>query len=432
MINKLFKIKELTVATILLIFHFCNAYGQDSIVDAKKRYTFAQSTFGYDIEYIPKTGSSYFKNANNTLEKTKFGNIISPTFSITGLHFWGHAEFFTGFTFKTINLNSSANKIEYNRSSATGAKIFPWSVNKHTLVPYLGFSVSSFSFKQDQGVELNRIEYPLLFGLTYRFKKGMLEIGGNYHPKAEYSYYISRNEKNVISVPQITFSIDYKYFFDLTLSSLKRIENGELKQEFDLLKSKKSLSSFYIALGPAYSFFTQNSSYNTANRPYLDNYNISNLYPDMGLGYYNYKLDACLNLSWRNFKTSLSAYNVSQHVHRNSIAIEFYKFIGDYHGFVPFVGGIISNENFEVTENDASSKTLNEKFSFFTGGLIIGWDIRSTRTDWWGVRTNIRYFPGLNLTLNNGYNINMNQIELNFLQLILYPNRIATYLKYKK
>ena len=227
-----------------------------------------------------------------------------------------------------------------------------------------------------------------------------------------------------MKIPALSVSADFKYFFDLSISSLQREKNGELKREFDHLSKKRALNSFSIGLGPAYSFFTRRSDYTRKTRPWLDDHRVTTLYPDLGIGYYHYRLDATANLSWRAFRNKLSGYGASQELTRNSLSLELYKFLGDYHGFVPFVGGSLSLEKTRVREYEQGVLLLNRSNQYLSAGFIAGWDIRPTRTDWWGVRTNIRWYPFLKLDMPGNSRINVQQVELNFLQMILYPNRI--------
>jgi len=294
-------------------------------------------------------------------------------------------------------------------------------------------AISQERFKARSGKQMmKRADGSLLGGFTWSHKKGMLELGCNYHYKNSYRYYISQTENIQVKVPPLSISIDYKYFFDLSLSSLKRQRNGELEKEFKLLRKNKALSSVTLALGPAYSFFSKNSDYNNTNKPFLDDHRVSKVYPDIGIGYYHYKLDATINLSNRFFSSMLNAYGYTQKVKRNSIALEVFKFLGDYHGFVPFIGGVISYEKFRVRETENETETFKRNYGFVSTGIIAGWDIRPTRTDWWGVRTNIRFFPGLKLDMPGGSKLNMQQVELNFLQMVFYTGRIYTTILKKK
>ncbi|MFM6925396.1 MAG: hypothetical protein ACKOU7_07815, partial [Ferruginibacter sp.] len=90
----------------------------------------------------------------------------------------------------------------------------------------------------------------------------------------------------------------------------------------------------------------------------------------------------------------------------------------------PFFGAVASYEQFRVRETENGVETYKRTYEMIAPGLIAGWDIRPTRTDWWGVRTNIRFFPGLTLGMPGNSRMSMQQVELNFLQMILYPGRI--------
>lgn len=395
----------------------------------KNRYTFAQTTVGYDFDFTPSLGRSYFINDQNQLEKFKFRDKITPVITITGLHFWGHAEFFTGFSLLNIAFGKAATDYVFKRSAGTGAKFFPWALRANTLRPFLGFSIAGFKYKKEEAATYRRVEYPLLFGLTYSFHHGMIELGGAYYYANRYDYYITRSQQVSLYTPPLSFNVDFKYYIDFSMASYKRDLNGENQRIMETLKNKRRRSSFFLAAGPAYSFILGRSSYNKEVRPYLDDYKITSVFPDLGLGYYHYGMDAAANLSSRFYSATLSGHGVEQKVRRTSFGIELYKFIGDYHGFVPFVGPIISSESIVADETENGVKTIHKHKNFIAAGIIAGWDIRPTRTDWWGIRTNIRYYPGLSVAVDGPRTINLQQIELNFLQLVIYPNRFTAYRK---
>ncbi len=395
----------------------------------KNRYTFAQTTVGYDFDFTPSLGKSFFLNDQNQLEEFRFRNKVTPVFTITGLHFWGHAEFFTGFSLLNVEFGNATTNYVFKRSAGTGAKIFPWALRAKTLRPYLGFSIAGFKYKKDDAATFRRVEYPLMFGLTYSFYHGMIEFGGAYYYDNSYRYYISQHQQVSLYTPPLALNVDFKYYIDFSMASYKRDLNGENKRIMEVLKNKKRRSSFFMAAGPAYSFILGRSTYNKELRPYLDDYKISSIFPDLGLGYYHYGMDAAATLSCRFYSMALNGHSVEQKVTRTSVGLELYKFLGDYHGFVPFVGPVITRESLVASEKENGQEVFHTHKEGFAGGIIAGWDIRPTRTDWWGVRTNIRYFPGLRLNVDGTRNINLQQIELNFLQLVIYPNRFSAYRK---
>lgn len=385
---------------------------------------------GYDMEITPSTGYSYFRNSSNQLEKISIGNDVVPVISITGMHFWGHAEFFTSFSLdrdKNDNAYSS-----FHRFGSTGGKYFPIRVKEKRLVPFVGMSLSSFSYQQGNGPKIRRLDYPILTGLTYNFKRGAFEMGSNFHFQTNYDYYISKTEVQKFKIPMFSFFVDFKYFFDFSVTSMEKEKSGKLKEQLNQLKEDKALNSWFLAYGPSYSFFTGESTYNSKKRPYLDDYAISNFYHDVAFGYYFFKPDLNFVFSYRAFETELSGYDVKQILNRISFSIEAYKFLMDYHGFVPFVGGILSFEDVQVREYDSGILAFDEEIKGLFPAFIFGWDIRPTRADWWSIRSNIRYFPFNKRDVESGLTINWSQVELNFLQLVLFPNRIYSYLKKDK
>jgi hypothetical protein len=413
---------------VLLSSSIC-LYGQVYVTEGKHRYTFAQTTVGYDLEFTPSTGYSFRKNANGANERFSIGGNINPIITITGLHFWGHAEFFTGFSLPNIPI-SGDKSYSFRRFAGTGAKIFPLAIKQYGFRPYLGMAIAAFSFQNESGPTYKRVEYPILLGLTYSFKHGLLELGANYYWSPNHQYFITKDERTQLVVPKLSFNIDYKYFFDFSIASKKRDNSGETEKTYEKLKVSKKLNSFFIATGPAYSFLIGESSYNKNIRPYLDDYKITGIFPDLGIGYYHYRFDAAINISYRSYTESLNAFDTRQSVGRKSLAIEVYKFFMDYHGFVPFAGAIASCERLRFHETENNQTIFNNQYSFWTPGIILGWDIRPTRVDWWGVRTNIRYFPLLKLNVDSGQKIDLRQIELNFLQFVFYPNRLTGHLSY--
>ena len=61
--------------------------------------------------------------------------------------------------------------------------------------------------------------------------------------------------------------------------------------------------------------------------------------------------------------------------------------------------------------------------------IVFGWDIRpSVRGDWWLLRTNLRYFP--KLQLNYGQNaLSFQHLEFNFIQFVWYPQKMKWHKK---
>ena len=57
-------------------------------------------------------------------------------------------------------------------------------------------------------------------------------------------------------------------------------------------------------------------------------------------------------------------------------------------------------------------------------GLTFGWDIRPNRIQSWILRTNLRWYPNLFLEVESNSKVSFDNLEFNFIQLIIYPNRM--------
>ena len=101
--------------------------------------------------------------------------------------------------------------------------------------------------------------------------------------------------------------------------------------------------------------------------------------------------------------------------------LETYKFLGDYHGFVPYVGPTLAYEDLTFTDTDGNvSRTVQAKKVAI--GIIFGWDIRLSRAESWLLRTNLRYTPNLHL-MAEGKKVQFDQLEFNFIQFVWFPGR---------
>jgi hypothetical protein len=144
---------------------------------------------------------------------------------------------------------------------------------------------------------------------------------------------------------------------------------------------------------------------------------------DFGLGYYWHRPDLQVNLTWRANQSTQSAYGIAQTFERKALTLEGFKMLFDYHGFVPFIGPAVSYEWLDVNVRDVNGTLEAGKTTGFRPGITIGWDIRPNRLQLWTLRTNLRYFPNLNVNLPNGGLVRMSQLEFNFIQMVIHVDR---------
>lgn len=102
---------------------------------------------------------------------------------------------------------------------------------------------------------------------------------------------------------------------------------------------------------------------------------------------------------------------------RHSFMLEAYKNIFNYLGFVPYVGVTGSIENLTTTINGIAYSETKPAV-----GIIVGWDIRVTKTGTNLLRTNLRWTPNLHMNIQ-GKKIMYDQIEFNFIQWVQFIGR---------
>jgi len=147
------------------------------------------------------------------------------------------------------------------------------------------------------------------------------------------------------------------------------------------------------------------------------------IFPEVTVGYYWHDLDAVLNLTYRSIGQEQEGYGIQQQWKRRAWTLEGIKFIGDYYGFAPFVGAMISREDTEYSEI-ASGWAVHESRKGWSAGVVLGWDIRPNRLQWFTVRTAVRYTPVFDIALPDNANASFDHLEANFFQLVVYPTRL--------
>ncbi len=391
---------------------------QPYIEGGKTRHRFAQLNLGIDQRYFSgaNTVTSNF-NLNGGIEHTMLRDLHETRLIIGGTHFWGQADFFIAIPV------FSAKGSGFKTSVETGLKVFPRKIKNKSLRPYLGASWMPSSFKQGQGVSLSRSKYPIISGLVYNIKQHLFEIGTGYIPYSRFNYYISKTNQQTVKTHPYWISLSYKLMIETTLSAEKDWQSGRTKKIADTLAVLKKLNGFTLAVGPSSAFYTKASSHNAAVAPFADNHKFADVFPEFGIGYYLHQPDLQFNIAYRTVKSELNAYDFSQKLNRKALTTEAYKFLFDYHGFVPFAGVSASYEWLQVQQklNGELSSVSN---NVLRPGITFGWDIRPNRIQAIYLRTNLRYFPNLNVKMASNKAMDFDQLEFNFIQLVVFPDRL--------
>lgn len=402
----------------LLVITSIYTNAQPYIEGGNTRHRFAQLNLGIDQRYFSgaKTSTTLI-NTNGNLEKGNLPDLHETRLIIGGTHFWGHADFFIAIPV------FSSKKSGFKTSVETGLKVFPWRIKNKTLRPYLGVSWMPSSFEQGEGIRMSRSKYPITGGLVYKYKQHLFEVGGGFIPNHHFNYYISKTNQQIITTHPFWVSFSYKLMIETTLSAEKDWLSGRTKKLTDTLAVLKRLNGFTLAVGPSSAFYTKSSSYNAALAAFADNHKFADVFPEFGLGYYLHQPDLQFNLAYRTVKSELDAFDFSQKLNRRALTFEVYKFLIDYHGFVPFAGVSASYEWLQVKENDYNNVSDFSDQGLHPG-ITFGWDIRPNRIQAMYLRTNLRYFPNLNVNMPGNKKMAFDQIEFNFIQLVVFPERL--------
>lgn len=416
------------IVTFLLCLFTQTGYSQ-VYTEKQTRHRFAQLTLGLDVQ-SSFGGTTKFLNVSGNTETLNLANSYSPRFLIGGTHFWGHADFYIGIPLFSSTRKKNNQEVIAFRGVETVFKYYPLRVEHSKVRPFIGISFAPFYFEQKNnnieypdGPELNHKSFPLLGGITFNSKNHLLELGFAWNYANKQDYFISRTEIEKINTPPVYATLSYRYMLETTLSAETNWESGHTQQVTDILAEKGRLNGFYLGAGISSAFWLKESSYNQNVRPYLEKYSNS-VMPDFTLGYYLHKPDLNFAAGYREYGSSTNTYGTIQQLNRKSVLFEATKYLFDYHGFVPFLGPAISYESLSFKEDFEGSKTFDVKDNKLGYGLTFGWDIRPNRIQSWILRTNLRWYPNLFIEIEPNANVSFDNVEFNFIQLIIYPNRM--------
>lgn len=415
-----------TILILLLFSQICHA---QVYTEKQTRHRFAQLNVGLDVQ-SSFGGSTKYLDAQGNTQSLNLTSSYSPRFLVGGTHFWGHADFYIAIPLLSSTLKKNNQQVTALREVETVFKYYPLRIEHNKIRPYIGTSFAPFYFEQrnnnfqySRGPELSHTSFPLMGGLTFNSKRHLLEFGLAWNYLNKQNYYISRTQIETISTPPIYATVSYRFMLETTLSAEKNWESGKTQKVTDILAEKGRLNGFYIGAGISSAFWLKQSSYNRINRPYVSKYRASTM-PDFTLGYYFHKPDLNMAIGYRSYGASTNTYGASQHLTRKSLLLEAAKYLFDYHGFVPFVGPTVSYENLSFKENYEGQKIVDVQDTKFGYGLTFGWDIRPNRIQSWILRTNLRWYPNLFIDVEPNSKISFDNLEFNFIQLIIFPNRM--------
>ncbi len=406
-----------TLTALFFILFATSVSAQVYIDGGKTRHRFAQMTIGMDTKIsLGSNAHSYRINENNEIVKFDLDNQYSSRIIIGGTHFWGHADFYIAIPIASWNTSGFSEGVE------TGFHYFPWQIKNKKVRPFIGTAFLRNIYKQGEGADLASYKYPLTGGFVYNRGNHLFEIGAGYNFDNKDNYYISTTQRTPLNMQNYWITVGYKWMIETTLSAEKDWKSGRTQTLTDTLAKYKKLNGFTLSIGPSAAFYLKDSDYLSDQVPYAAQHTAS-IFPEFGVGYYWHNPDIQIQFVYRQNRSELDAYNFKQTAERKSLAAEAYKFVGDYHGFAPFVGLALSYEQLNIDQSgvglDANNSSEGVK-----PGLTVGWDIRPNRIQSFYLRTHLRYFPNLDVTMGNKQTISLDQLEFNFIELVIFPEAL--------
>lgn len=253
--------------------------------------------------------------------------------------------------------------------------------------------------------------------MTYTSDKWHISASGYYNYQNEFDYYISPTETANVRLNPVSVNLSLLRYIDTDRHFRTPSAAGQLNDYYKKLKNENLLSAWFFGIGPSAALQMNKSTYLKENHPFLyDNYSAAIL-PDLTFGRYFNNIDANLNLAYRTYGDRFEGFGTEIRTRRHSVGVESVKFLFNYLGFVPFAGPIISYENLNTTVNG-----INYSENKLALGVTFGWDIRVTKTGTSLLRTNLRYYPNLHMSVE-GEKMMFDHLEFNFIQWVQFIGR---------
>jgi uncharacterized membrane protein len=398
--------------------------------EKQTRHRFAQLTLGADVQSSFGGQTTLFDRfgQSNTFD---LPTVTRPRLIIGGTHFWGHADFYVAFPIAFPRSTANDYEFSFGSSVETVFKYYPWRIEHGNIRPFIGAGLASYYFTQNSeisnelanGADLYRARYPIYTGFTFNKGNHLFEANLTYNYANQADYYISPTQEVGIEMPPLFVSLSYKFMLETTIGAEKSWESGETQRITDAVAKQGRLNDFFIGVAPSSSTMIRRSEYNKDERPFFGTPG-SGINWEVTAGYHFHNLDMNVALNWRRLKGVNRAFQIEQLDTRNSFGLEVTKNLFDYHGFVPFIGPCLTYEQLKFREFVGGDLLIDQSENKPALGVTFGWDILPNRLQAFVLRTNLRYFPNLQLNLPDGKAFYYDNIEFNFIQLVIYPDRM--------
>ncbi len=391
--------------------------------EQKTQHRFAQTYVGFNTQIIPSSGRLVIQ-----YQDYQFPLRVIPRLTLGGLHFWGKLDFNMNIPLANFGETSLSQEGEvwFTSGADLSARYYPWRLLNGKLRPFVGASFNTMKLWQNDASLGDRAEgfitASVLAGLSYTFKDWRINAEWMFLPQNGRDFYSNTQDKHRFELPNSYFSIGLVKHFDFTLSEEAPKLSGQTKALEDKLLGEGKLNSISVGFAPNGAYFLKSPSFSGDLKSLPKHKGGFNF--EYSLGYLLHQQQLHFGLAYRTYSANTISYGLEHVVRREALSLESFKFVGNYHGFVPFVGLSLSAERWAtgLFENDVQQgETVRS--SIFSPGIIFGWDILPSPLETWVLRTNLRYYPNQKINDIQGKSSRVDQFEFNFIQFVFYPNR---------
>lgn len=408
---------------ILFILTIISSVLNLSAQDWDKRHKFAKTYFGISNYISPNLTKVTYLNSNGDINEFNRSGFLSPAINIGATHFWGYADFYVSINTTDIKFGKDEIDNSFRLGTFTGVRIYPIPSSENSIRPYVGYKFSPFRYKQTdllgQDYKFTQVKSVFDIGIGFQLPNFYFTLEYGKVINSEFDIYLSRETVSKNKFPTNLIQIGLNYTIETTKSA-----STEINKKSNKLFSSSNKWGLFLAAGPSSSFPLISSSYVEDLNPFLDNKSFPIIFLDIATGYHFTNTALITAISFRPITQRRNAFDFQQKISRKSINFETYKFLFDYHGFVPYLGLGLSYENILISESDNGIAKPSSTINTFSPNFVFGWDIRhSFKGDWWILRTNLRYFPFLNIERQEK-KLSLQHLEFNFIQFVFYPQRL--------
>lgn len=401
---------------------------------AARRFAFAETYLGVDGYRAGAAELPVGANGGIASDAT-----LVPRLTIGGLHFWGHADFHVSFALGARVRgrldDGTAPDAALRPGIETGARVFPFALRADGVPrPFVGIGwqrvdVAGRSAAGD-GPALTLVRFPIQAGLALRTGRTTFQAGVHLHTDRDFRYATAPGRLGDGRLPGSAVWLGMTRLFDATRSAGPVVASGAEAVRERRLRAAGRLAGPSVAIGASTATAIGASSWNRDARSELGARLPGTVFPEVAAGWEWPDQRMAISVVARRWELDQDAFGLMQRQSRASVAVEALRFLGDWHGFVPFIGASLGRDHLRVRETfatvtDAAGRTpaVARGDSRWIPGVVVGWDIQPTRTQSIVLRTNLRYAPTASLAMPDGRASSFAHLEFNFIQVVWHPRR---------